>query len=307
MNDNDHILDWLVTWQMRWVLHANDCAARVIEAMNPDLRRAIAASSRGDVRIEVANAYSKIHLQDIAAKCARDAACESAKVWAGRFGIGLDGACGRAEHAFAGALIVGAALSETITSVLRDDQRRVTRMILWNMIEGSTNEQIMSQVALTRKIGIRSMEAAIRTAIAAAIQNGAQAVWAVVSEFDALIWLSVLDSVTSEICRYRHGRVAPIPGRSLPSRYASHPKLSPAGARPPAHPHCRSIIMALLRSAGLPTIPTYYQWLRRQPSDIQSEALGPARYNIWKRKGVSPDRFHDEGRRLTLAELRARI
>ena len=306
MNDNDLLLDWLITWQIRWIMYGNECAALVINAMRPDLRNAIDARTRSDVRSEVAKAYTTIDVKQLAEDCVKDAACEVAKTWAVHIDVDELDACQRARDKFTGTILLGATLADTIQTVLNDDRRRVTRTILWNRTEGATVEQIRSQVAIAHQIGERSMKAAMKTAAAAAIRVGGEVVWAQLP-FDALIWLSVLDSRTSEICRYRHGRVAPLPGHTLPSRYDGHPKLDPPKARPPAHPNCRSVIMPLLQNAGLPTIPSYYQWLRRQPANIQNEALGPTRYNLWKRQGVAPERFSDEGRRLTLAELRAKL
>ena len=306
MNDNDLLLDWLITWQIRWIMHGNECAALAIDAMQPDLRDAIDARTRNGVRVEVAKAYARLDVQQVAEDCMKDAACEVAKTWAKHMGVNALDACQRARNKFTGVILLGATLAETIQRVLDDDQRRVTHAILWHRIEGETVEQIRKQAAITHQIGERSMKAAMKTAAAAAMRIGGEVVWPQLP-FDALIWLSVLDSRTSEICRYRHGRVAPLPGRSLPRRYDGHPKLDPPKARPPAHPNCRSVIMPLLRNAGLPTIPSYYQWLRRQPANIQNEALGPTRYNLWKRQGVAPERFSDEGRRLTWPELRAKL
>ena len=307
MNDNELLLDWLVTQQMRWILFGNDCAAQVIAALNPDLRSAIAAPNRTQIRAAVAVAYSGLQAQAVARTCYLDAACEAGRTWAKHLGTNERMACERARQEAAAGIILGATLASLIASVIADDQRRIARTIIFHRMQGATTDQIADQVALVKKVGERSMHAAIRSAIAAATQAGGEVVWRGMTEFDALMWLSVLDSVTSEICRYRHGRIAPLPGLTLPARYASHPKLDPPGARPPAHPNCRSAIIALLAAAGLPVIPSYYQWLRRQPADVQSDALGPTRYNIWKRRGVAPERFSDEGRRLTLAELRARL
>jgi len=66
----------------------------------------------------------------------------------------------------------------------------------------------------------------------------------------ALRWTSVLDSRTSLICAERDGRIAPLPGQRIPAS-VSGKRLDPPDARPPAHPNCRSIMVAVLSPDGV--------------------------------------------------------
>lgn len=71
------------------------------------------------------------------------------------------------------------------------------------------------------------------------------------------IWSSVIDNVTSDICRSRNGQL-----------YNSG-----EGPWPPAHRHCRSkrIPWGTDRDSGLPTLPA---WLRNQPREVLNDIFG---------------------------------
>lgn len=70
-------------------------------------------------------------------------------------------------------------------------------------------------------------------------------------------WVSVIDGVTSNICRSRNGKIY---------RYGD-------GPLPPAHPYCRSHTEpADDSSEPIPT--SYYAWLKAQPDAVQDDILG---------------------------------
>lgn len=100
------------------------------------------------------------------------------------------------------------------------------------------------------------------TAIETTIQHTASWVhFKVASMFhDRYIWVSVLDSRTTQICRDRNGQIYEFRN----------------GPRPPAHWNCRSTILPI--SVERPgDLPTFYTWISRQPAPIQDDVLGPAR------------------------------
>lgn len=83
--------------------------------------------------------------------------------------------------------------------------------------------------------------------------------------FETYEWVSVLDSRTTDICLSRNGKIYP---------YAT-------GPRPPAHYNCRSTIIPV--TAFVP-VPTYYEWIQRQPVAVQDDILGKSR-GVRLRKG----------------------
>lgn len=72
--------------------------------------------------------------------------------------------------------------------------------------------------------------------------------------FDKYIWISVIDSVTSDICRSRNLKVY---------TYSN-------GPRPPAHPRCRSKIVPFLGT--LPPEENFTEWKNLQPAKIKKYA-----------------------------------
>lgn len=104
------------------------------------------------------------------------------------------------------------------------------------------------------------------------------------------LYVAVLDSRTTPICRSLDGNVYP---RGL-------------GPIPPLHFRCRSTRVLLL-PGEVPDRPSYQEWLRRQPESFQDSVLGKARARLFRRGGLTLDRFVDANReQFTLAELARR-
>lgn len=143
----------------------------------------------------------------------------------------------------------------------RDDLARISGAIRQGFLDGDDVESIVRRVRGTVSLGAtdgatqitrRAVKAWVGTSISH-FSNGARE--AVLGENQEKViaykWVSVLDGRTSAICRFRSARIAPIPGKRIPKRLRGLPRLKPPGARPPAHPHCRSQIMPLWSSDGL--------------------------------------------------------
>ena len=130
--------------------------------------------------------------------------------------------------------------------------------------------------------------------VATAIQHVAAVVGAgaISGLFGWYIWLSVMDSRTSEICtsrnrkRYRFGQ----------------------GPIPPAHIRCRSHIAPIVGNDDI-AAETFYNWAVRQPANVQDDILGEAngeslRNGSLKEKDLSK---YEATRPLTLEEFRRKI
>ena len=129
---------------------------------------------------------------------------------------------------------------------------------------------------------------------ATAIQHVAAVVGAgaISGLFGWYIWLSVMDSRTSEICtsrnrkRYRFGQ----------------------GPIPPAHIRCRSHIAPIVGMDDI-AAESFYTWAVRQPANVQDDILGEAngeslRNGSLKEKDLSK---YEATRPLTLEEFRRKI
>jgi SPP1 gp7 family putative phage head morphogenesis protein len=215
----------------------------------------------------------------------------------------------------------------------QNDFDRSWREIVEGVQSGKTTPEIINAVIGTkefsfmdgvRQVSRRSASTLVRTSITHTTNTGRQKIWEDNSDFiQGVQWVSTLDSRTSPICRFRDGQVGAVSQDQNFKQPKGTQPLSPPFARPPAHPNCRSTMVAVTKSfeeMGLDVkIPagtrasmsgqvaeklTYYQWLEKQSEKIQREVLGETRFQLWKKDGVKPEKFHDdEGVLLTLEQL----
>lgn len=105
-------------------------------------------------------------------------------------------------------------------------------------------------------------------------------------------WVSVIDGVTSNICRSRNGKIY---------RYGD-------GPLPPAHPYCRSHTEpADDSSEPIPT--SYYAWLKVQPDAVQNDILGAKKATALRNgdvKSTDVPKFNDASP-LTLAAFKDKL
>ena len=172
------------------------------------------------------------------------------------------------------ALSIGAFQEETDLAILR----RVIGTATANGADGATEA--------TR----RSIDDLSRTAaVAFAEESHARA--AAASQVAREMFVAVLDSRTTPICRSLGGRVYPLGG----------------APRPPLHFNCRSTVVPIPDGAAPPPGTSYQEWLRRQPAEFQDDVLGEAKGRLFRDGGLPLDRFVDmQFQPLTLAELAAR-
>lgn len=115
-------------------------------------------------------------------------------------------------------------------------------------------------------------------------------------------WVSILDARTSDVCRSLSGQ-----------RFAFGD-----GPLPPMHLRCRSHIepvfsvRAVLQNgfgAAFTAGETYYEWLKRQPAELQDDVLGRTKGLLFRRGGLTAQQFavtvvDRKFQPLTLAELK---
>lgn len=163
----------------------------------------------------------------------------------------------------------------------------------------------------------RAMAVVTRTAVQHASVQAREQVWNDNSDIVKKVrWVSTLDGRTTAICRSLDGQEFPID----------------KGIRPPAHPNCRSTVVAVLDSrfdslnegatrkarstnaqgksvvTSVPANETYYTWLKRQPKAFQASVIGENRAKLLRNGGISADRFSElqlnkEFKERTLADL----
>ena len=210
---------------------------------------------------------------------------------------------------------VSAAAASTLTEWLRNlkaaDLRRIQDNITQGIKEERTKDEIVAGAVGTRDEDFRNGQVAvtrnnIRALVATAIVHVSmvtrEALWVAIPRIVGQIWTAVLDNRTSAICRARDNKVVMF-GNNRPPEGAQ--LLDPPGARPPAHPNCRSAMMALIRGM-LPDRLTFDRWLTGQSKAIQDDILGQAKGEMFRRGEVTLDEFVDNsGKEFTLEQLQA--
>lgn len=194
--------------------------------------------------------------------------------------------------------------------------RRVEHHIRAGFAAGRTTPQVLSAMrAEMLPSSQREMETIARTGLQHAAATAREATWRANSDIIKRVrWVSTLDSRTSPQCMSLDGTLFPID----------------QGPRPPIHPNCRSTTVAALderfdfldegatRVSRDPTTgkvgsvdakQTYYDWLKKQPTNVQNSIIGPTRGKLMRDGGISSERFAELqlGKRfepLTLAEMR---
>jgi SPP1 gp7 family putative phage head morphogenesis protein len=128
------------------------------------------------------------------------------------------------------------------------DATRISEALQLGMTQGETVPQMTNRVKGVAGLSRANAEAVIRTGINHAINSSREEFFKANSEvIHALRWTSTLDGRTSAICRARDGHYTPLtPGQPVPP-----PLLQPPGARPPAHPSCRSLMVSVLTPDGI--------------------------------------------------------
>lgn len=160
---------------------------------------------------------------------------------------------------FAGGANAARTLQQWFEGLLAADQRRLQDAINLGLTQQESIDQIVRRVAGTRAnrfrdgalaVTRRNAEAIVRTAVNHVSNMARNAFWEANSDIiKALKWNATLDGRTSRICMGRDGHFAPVSGKSVAG--VPEPRLQPPTARPPAHPNCRSVMIAVLDDAGV--------------------------------------------------------
>lgn len=189
----------------------------------------------------------------------------------------------------------------TLRTWLRDlaalDAKRIADEVVVGVMQGRSVRDILKAVLGSSKLdGRDGVTQRTRNDLASVITTSvthfsAQATEAMADAnpdtFPRDVFVAVLDAATTPICRsldgnvYRRGK----------------------GPIPPLHMRCRSTRVALL-PGQVPDRITYPEWLASQPVAVQDDILGKARGALFRKGGLTLDRFVDRnGRLFTLEEL----
>jgi hypothetical protein len=177
-------------------------------------------------------------------------------------GVSIDAPAGVLVSRLVGSIpMLGRTLAQWFTGLKAGDAQRIEQAVRQSFWDGQSAEDAIARVRGTRRSGWRDgatqqtrrqVEALTRTAVNHATNVVREQTMLANSDvFSASMWVSVLDGRTSAVCQARDGRIAAVPGKEIPPALSNLPRLDPPEARPPAHPNCRSIMVAVLSKDGL--------------------------------------------------------
>lgn len=216
--------------------------------------------------------------------------------------------------------IQGKLLREWIADLSVAKQKRIRDTLRVGMTLGESNDDIIKRVIGTRsrnfRDGIVEMDrrhaaSLVQTATNDIANHARKITYAENEELlGGMQWVATLDARTCEECMALDGKVFEIDGRV-----------------PPAHVNCRCTTVPVVKSwrqlgidldeapegtrasmdGQVPATLSYQQWLKKQSSDVQNEALGPTRGALFRKGRLTVDKFTDrQGNLITLDELRKR-
>jgi len=159
----------------------------------------------------------------------------------------------RLRAAATGSPMQGKRLTDWFKHLKDGDRARLDQAVRLGVANGETLDDIVRRIAGTRANGFadgilattrREAETIARTAVNHVSNAARSEVWDANQDIIwGLRWTATLDGRTSPICQARDGAIAVNPGREIPP---GTKLLDPPEARPPGHPNCRSLMIAML-------------------------------------------------------------
>lgn len=286
----------------------------------------------GSVRALSGQAYSKIE-QALTTSMQALAGTETQfqfELYRGALPITVNLAAVSAEQAYAATFarpFMSGLLKEIIPDLDRARMKVIRDRTRMGYLAGKTSSQIVREIRGTLTKGFaegfvqpsrRDLETTVRSALAHTANTSRQRFFEANEDIlEKQVWLSTLDSHTSEICIARAGKRYSLGDRPKPVGHQV-PWCTNFGCGPgSAHPNCRSVALALLRgqeqffgqrASGDGPVDAnigFGIWLKTQPAYVQDELLGPVRGQMFRDGKETVDKFfNDKGKWLTLDELK---
>lgn len=143
----------------------------------------------------------------------------------------------------------GRLLKDWVKDLERGKLASLGTAVQLGVVEAQTIPQITNRVADAIGVSKRKAETLARTSVNHIGNRARELTYEANADvIKALRWTSTLDSRTSPICYARDGDLAAIGATSENDLRTMGNLLKPQGARPPAHPNCRSLMTPVTRS-----------------------------------------------------------
>lgn len=192
----------------------------------------------------------------------------------------------------------GKTVKEIINSIPTESQRLVNAVKV-GYVQGKTNNEIISYIRGTKtnkytdgilNVTKKNIDSSVRTLISHTATVAKEEVYKANDDIiTGVQWVSTLDRRTTATCRFLDGKVFD----------------QGSGPRPPIHYNCRSTVIPITRLSALfnkgatrasetgqvSADLTYYEWLGRQSSAFQDQALGTTRGKLFREGGLTLEQF----------------
>jgi SPP1 gp7 family putative phage head morphogenesis protein len=205
-------------------------------------------------------------------------------------------------------------LMETwFNKLVEDTQHKLVQQIQIGLTRGDSVPDMVHRLQGVMDITRRNAAAIVRTATSHVVNQAREMTYEHNEDvIDQVQMVATLDDRTTEICMDMDGEVYPIN----------------EGPRPPFHYNCRTTTVPVVKSwkdlgIDLEEAPpgtrasmdgqvsdklTYGDWLKGQSAELQNEALGPVRAQMFRDGEVDVHSFvNDQGKLLTLDELKGKL
>lgn len=224
-------------------------------------------------------------------------------------------------------------LESMINSVFGTRSQIIEQTLRQGFVLGKTNDQIVRELLGYEEAGAffdgnmkkarTSMERIVRTSMSHLASTARDEVY---SRNDDIVkgykWVSCIDTRTSPTCINYDGRCWYYNKDYIPDNAS----LLPGPVKNPAHYHCRSCTVPILKSwkelginineapegtrsaldGYVPQSTTYSEWFDKAGEKVQMDVLGPARYKLYKEGGEKITAFMKDGSWLSLEQLKQR-
>lgn len=168
------------------------------------------------------------------------------------------------------------------------------------LVIGTEDQKFRDGVVGRSRNNVRAL---VATAIAHVAQSMREGLWRALPTTIGMMWIAILDGDTTAICRARDNKVVMFGDNIAPEGVSL---LSPQGARPPAHPNCRSRMMAIVHGMAVHIRESFNEFLRAQTPANQNKILGDTKAGMFRRGEVTLDDFVDDvGNEFTIKQLQA--
>lgn len=192
---------------------------------------------------------------------------------------------------FAGGANAARTLSQWWGGLARADSARIMEALQLGLVQGESIPQMVSRVRNGTKLTRANAEAIVRTGVNHATNQARGAFHKANADIiAALMWSAMLDGRTTAICRGRDGHYAPVDGVNMAG--VPEPHLVPPGARPPAHPSCRSQMISTMDHEGIASTMGNRPFVRDtrtrrwREKDFRADAREAAGAKKWKRWSI---------------------